>query len=133
VPAFVGTSVLMVGTWELCRRGLIESGFLRRALYPNSTGSLFPLYAGAFLALFGSWVLRAQATAPRSTLESALRIVGKTSLFVYIFQYVPVQTLPNVLGVWGELTGASWALLLTVSLPVVFFAANRWNAWVKHA
>jgi len=133
VPLCVLASVVLVGAWKLARLGVIESEVLRLALYPSSTGSLFPLYAGMFLALFGYWVHRTQTTAKRSPIEAALRVVGKTSLFVYVFQYLVVQTAPYALGVWGQLTGLSWALLLAVSLPVVFFAADRWNARVKHA
>ena len=82
--------------------------------------------------LFSFWIWRSELRERDTTpFDHALLILGKTSLFTYVAQYVIFQTLPYGLGLQGAMSLWGIAALCAVGLPLLYVAASRWNSMVK--
>lgn len=63
----------------------------------------------------------------RAHVAAVLVAIGKASLFVYVVQYVLVQTLPGLLGWHGELGYAALIVMAVLVVPALGIAALAWN------
>ncbi|MCE9580291.1 MAG: OpgC domain-containing protein [Deltaproteobacteria bacterium] len=120
-------SAAMIGVWAAVHHGIHHD--VARLLYPDYENTLYPAYlAGTLLLLAIASRLDLSHPVPR-----AITLIGKTSLFVYVAQYVLVQLLPYLFGWQGALEPFGWlALTLVASVALVPLAA-QWNLRVKHA
>lgn len=121
------TAAVLVGTWAAIHRG--EHHEMARLLYPDYENTLYPAYlAGTLLLVAGASRLDLQRPLAR-----AVTLIGKTSLFVYVAQYVLVQTLPYLFGWQGELEPITWLALTIGAMGLLVPLAAQWNRRVKHA
>jgi uncharacterized membrane protein YeiB len=98
-------SAVMVAFWATVKADVLGSSqFLRDVFYPDRAFTLYGLYLAGFLLLFAFWIWRSELRERDTTpIDHALLILGKTSLFTYVAQYVIFQTLPYGLGLQGAM------------------------------
>lgn len=126
-------TVVLVATYAGLKLGYLPDidGHIKRAFYPERSGSFFPAYLGFVLTLFALGLQR-DATGAKLTLgERALEVVGKTSLVSYVFQYVLVQTLPYLLGLQRQMTVARMTVWTAGSAAALILGATAWNRYIK--
>ncbi len=120
-------SGVMIGVWLICKQGIIESQLLQDAFFPLRSFTLYPIYLAGFMALFAFWIWRRELTGGKLTLiERDFVAQGRTSLFTYVVQYIVVQTLPYIFGLWGTLDAVGLVLLSIFGISVVHHAALIW-------
>jgi hypothetical protein len=127
-------SVVLGGAWVALKWGPLSSGhpFLRFVLYPDRFLSLFPVYMAVVIALIAAICIRSQTRAP-GHMDRVCLILGKTSLFTYVVQYLLVQTLPYYLGLRGSMSLIMCGVWTLGACAVAFGAASVWNAWFNGA
>jgi hypothetical protein len=124
-------TLVLVGSWAFLKRGHVHSPalvFAQRFLYPDSDGSLVPLYSGVALVLFSAFLRFERGSA----FERFLVVFGKTSLVTYVLQYFAVETLPAALGWRHHLSLAAVLVLLGVAIPTLYAIARIYNDRFAH-
>src|SRR5207247_1128009 len=106
-------------------------GTPRCLCYPDPFGGLFPAYFAATLALFAYAIARYNQPRPPTLAGRAAILLGKTSLFSYVFQYLPAQTLPYVLGLRFRMSPGLFAIWGPATLALTLGAARLWNRYAQ--
>ncbi len=118
---------LLILAWR-CAHWLHQPD-LARLLFPDYETTLYPIYLGWTLLL----VAHAVRLGPDHRVARVLALIGKTSLFVYAFQYYVVQTVPYLLGWNHALSPPAFTAFYVASIGLLIAAAAAWNHWVKRA
>lgn len=128
-------TLALIGIYAVFKLGVLPDpgGGARRAFYPERSGAFFPAYLGFVLALLAIALRRDASGEPLTLGERALEVVGKTSLFSYVVQYVLVQTLPHAVGLQRQMTPTVMAAWTAASIAIVVGLAALWNRHVKRA
>lgn len=128
-----GVGAVLSAIWAAARFhfGGGEAMYTRCLLYPNRFGSLFPLYLAATIALFAFAFALDARKGPRSAPERWCVLLGKTSLFTYVFQYVLAETLPALLGLQGKMSVPVLLIWITATFALTISMARLWNQYVK--
>jgi uncharacterized membrane protein len=104
------------------------------AIYPSRLTGLLPIYLAILLWLFSLLIARIDLEGRYDRLSWAASVFGRTSLFTYIVQFFPAQTLPALLGLrynlnlWQYLLLAAFALITTWVMAYIYGRMRGWIA-----
>ena len=130
VAALLGA--VQVSAWYVSKSsGATLQGTARCMCYPDPFGGLFPAYLAATFALFAYAIGRYVKPRPPTPAARAAILLGRTSLFSYVFQYVPAQMLPYLLGLRFRMSPAIFAVWGLATLALTVGAARLWNRYVQ--
>jgi uncharacterized membrane protein len=106
---------------------------LFHAIYPSRTTSLLPVYLAILLWVFSLLMSRVDLHGRYDRLAWAASVFGRTSLFTYIVQFLPVHSLPGLLGLKGHLNLWQYVVLAAfalVSTWLMSYGYGRLRGWV---
>ncbi len=128
-------SIPLVAIWAMLRWHVAgaASYTLKYIFFPDRFFSLFPASIAAVLTFLAATILRLERGTPPGFVGRMLLILGKTSLFTYVIQYLFVETIPYSLGLQGAMGPTLYVVWTLVSCGLVFLAAEQWNRRFKKA
>lgn len=104
------------------------------ALYPRRTTLLLPAYFAILVWLFAGFLYVNNVKKHFTRAQWILTVIGRTSLFVFMVQYLIVEDIPAFVGFAGSLDISSALLLFFIGSIVVWSCAylyGRWRGWVS--
>lgn len=104
------------------------------ALYPRRTTLLLPAYFAILVWLFAGFLYVNNVKKHFTRAQWILTVIGRTSLFVFMVQYLIVEDIPAFFGFAGSLNISSALLLFFIGSIVVWSCAylyGRWRGWVS--
>jgi len=107
--------------------------FLTELLSPDRTTALLPAYLAILAALLAALLVYADGKGRYDRLLWALSVLGRTSLFTYVIQFVFVHSVPAWLGLKGTLDlGGTVALAAGATLLtwLCAYAYGRGRGWL---
>jgi len=107
VMAGGGLALMVAGAVSIAlykaTRGFIAPALLQ-ALHPDRTTVMFPAYRGALLVIFALIMRRASGKTGFGRVAWATSVIGRSSLFAFVTQFIVVWSLPALFGLKGALT-----------------------------
>jgi len=127
LPPLAFLSMIMCGGWVLLSTHFHgRHPVLQAMLFPDRTFSLFPVYLALYLGALALLLHYVDPRRPRTSLTGGLALLGRRSLFVFVVQYLVVQTLPSVLG-HRYMSMRGLLLFLPFAIAATFAATLVWD------
>jgi hypothetical protein len=102
------------------------------AIYPSQTTTILPGYFAVLAWLFAALMERIEILGKYDRFLWFLSILGRTSMFTFIVQFVVVESVPALLGLKGTLGLGGFLVLFVLGLVVVWMLAygyGRLRGW----
>lgn len=103
------------------------------ALYPRRTTLLLPAYFAILVWLFAGLLYVNNVKKHFTRSQWMLSVIGRTSLFVFVAQYLVVEDIPAFFGFAGSLDISKSLLLFLLGSIVLWSCAylyGRWRGWI---
>ncbi len=107
-----------------------------RVLYPRQTTALLPGYFAILLFLLTALIHRIDISGNYNRLFWVLSILGRTSLFTFVLQFVVVESIPALLGLKGTLGIGGFLILFALGSTTVWMLAylyGRVRGWITES
>lgn len=129
------TSVILSGGYKVLKIGYggVLSQELFEALYPSRTTGLLPAYFAVLLTVFAALTYIIDVRDHYNRVFWATSVIGRTSLFAFVAQFVVIWTIPSLLGWKWQLCLGSVALLCLIGIVVcsgLCYIYGRLRRWI---